>query len=663
MPQPYVSIVMPVYNAADVIDACLNSLLRQSIGFNHLEVVAVDDGSTDESRKLLEEFGRGRPNVVVMHQPNSGGAGRPRNVAIARSSGKYVFPVDPDDYLGDEAIERMYSMGERNNADVVVGKIVGIGRRVAKSPWRQNWERADIVESSVYNTITSLKMFRRAFVVQEDLQFVEGVKRGEELVFVTAALLRARTISVLSDYDCYYAVERGGGNLSRSPFDPESFFAILRDAVAEVDRYATNDDVRTAFYRRFVRNQLLPHFGQQWLTAPPERRRVVFSEASKLTSRLCQPDVVSPFPTFDRVCAHLLLTSQLEALEEFVRLKFRGEAPPLGIGADGISLRLPGCGEPTLPAHALDALGEVTSATWSANDNLKLAGTGGIAHFAVTVPLARSLEIRRRRSEDVVRVRLDEDSSPTVGVDAGRPWCGQVDVGQITVGVADASLWDIWLVVDVDGHEIRSRLTWGVSGAWRSMAFVDERIIAAYRTTRGLLSIDGHVRPDQVASLPTTAFLTSADWRGSRAFEVSCRITMRTARLGPECSVVLHVVLPGGEAVMALPMSVEADSDGQSILARSTVDVGRLIRAVGARRGPLALQVGVSRGPLSWVTPIRSGAAGSVPLADARRGKAGNLIFNDSGGEAHFLLRGKSSPVDRLRKRARRLVARLARRA
>lgn len=118
-----VSVIVPVYNPGPYIEDCVASLLRQSLPADEYEVIFVDDGSTDETPARLDQLAAEEPRIQVIHQENSGWSGKPRNVGIEASQGEFVMFVDNDDYLGDEALERMYDYGVANGADVIVGKM------------------------------------------------------------------------------------------------------------------------------------------------------------------------------------------------------------------------------------------------------------------------------------------------------------------------------------------------------------------------------------------------------------------------------------------------------------------------------------------------------------------------------------------------------------
>ncbi|MCX4415544.1 glycosyltransferase [[Kitasatospora] papulosa] len=208
---PDVSVVVAVYNTMPYLTECLNSLVGQSIGLDRLEVVAVDDGSTDESGAELDRFAARFPGTVkVIHQANSGGPAAPSNRALDVATGRYVYFIGSDDYLGEEALARMVACADENDSDVVIGKMVGTnGRYVHQKLYRKNDPDISLFRSDLPFTLANTKLFRRELVEKHGLRFPEDVPVGSDQPFTIEACVRARKISVLSDYTFYYAVKRG----------------------------------------------------------------------------------------------------------------------------------------------------------------------------------------------------------------------------------------------------------------------------------------------------------------------------------------------------------------------------------------------------------------------------------------------------------------------
>ncbi|MFI9542981.1 glycosyltransferase [Streptomyces sp. NPDC052016] len=208
---PDVSVIVAVYNTMPYLTECLNSLLGQSIGRHRLEIVAVDDGSTDDSGRELDRFAALYPDTVrVIHQPNSGGPAAPSNRALEVATGRYVYFIGSDDYLGEEALERMVKYADKHGSDVVVGKMVGTnGRYVHQALFKQNDPDVSLYDSALPFTLANTKLFRRELVEKHKLRFPEHLPVGSDQPFTLEACVRARRISVVADYICYFAVKRG----------------------------------------------------------------------------------------------------------------------------------------------------------------------------------------------------------------------------------------------------------------------------------------------------------------------------------------------------------------------------------------------------------------------------------------------------------------------
>src|SRR4051812_35302588 len=113
-----VSAIVPVFDPGSRIDDCIRTLLDQSLPASDYEVIFVDDGSTDGTAQRLDALAAAHANVHVRHIPNSGWPGRPRNVGLDLARGEFVYFVDNDDWVGHEALERLYQRARRDEADV-----------------------------------------------------------------------------------------------------------------------------------------------------------------------------------------------------------------------------------------------------------------------------------------------------------------------------------------------------------------------------------------------------------------------------------------------------------------------------------------------------------------------------------------------------------------
>ncbi|SCL32143.1 Glycosyltransferase involved in cell wall bisynthesis [Micromonospora pallida] len=210
MTVPDVTVITAVYNTMPYLTRCLTSVLEQTIGLDRLEVVAVDDGSTDGSGRELDRFARTYPGTVkVIHQANSGGPAKPSNRALEIATGRYVFFIGSDDYLGPEALERLVTAADRYDSDVVLGRMVGVNTRyIHQAIYESTQPEVDLFTSPLPYSLSNTKLFRRDLIDRHKLRYPEDMPVGSDQPFTIEACFRARRVSVLADYDYYFAVRR-----------------------------------------------------------------------------------------------------------------------------------------------------------------------------------------------------------------------------------------------------------------------------------------------------------------------------------------------------------------------------------------------------------------------------------------------------------------------
>lgn len=119
MSGPLVSIVVPVYNVESYIEECLQSVCSQT--YENLEIICVDDVGNDRSMDVVRSFAVKDCRIKIIEHDKNKGLAEARNTGLEHVSGDYVFFLDSDDWLVDDAIEKLLSSAMTNNADVVVG--------------------------------------------------------------------------------------------------------------------------------------------------------------------------------------------------------------------------------------------------------------------------------------------------------------------------------------------------------------------------------------------------------------------------------------------------------------------------------------------------------------------------------------------------------------
>ena len=156
---------------------------------DEFEVIYVDDGSTDETPARLDALAAEHPHIRVFHEPNSGWAGRPRNVGIRQARGEYIQFIDQDDALTPDALRRLHEMAARNRLRHRDRKVASNFRPVPQHLFRQNVDSCTIHDTSLISSLTPHKMFRTAFLREHGIEFPEGRRRLEDQLFMVRAYL------------------------------------------------------------------------------------------------------------------------------------------------------------------------------------------------------------------------------------------------------------------------------------------------------------------------------------------------------------------------------------------------------------------------------------------------------------------------------------------
>lgn len=253
-----VSVVVPVYNPGKYIDPCVSSLLGQTLPAEDVELLFVDDGSTDDSPARLDELAVEHPQVRVVHLANSGWPGKPRNIGVAEARGEYVQFLDQDDHMAPDALRRLYELGHRNSSDIVIGKVASNFRGVPHGVFRITREKCTLRDAPLVDSLTPHKMFRTAFLREHGIAYAEGKRRLEDQLYMMTAYFAAKNVSVLGDYICYHYSKRDDGkNAGSAKIVPSGYYDNLRDVLDVVVANTEPGAFRDSLLRRFYRVEML----------------------------------------------------------------------------------------------------------------------------------------------------------------------------------------------------------------------------------------------------------------------------------------------------------------------------------------------------------------------------------------------------------------------
>jgi len=215
VPTPLISVIVPVYNGEKRLESCLRSILTQDE--RDLEILVVDDGSTDRTWAILQDMAQKDSRIHPIHQENAG-VSSARNTALDVCRGKYIRFVDADDRLPEGAISTMVQHMEAAECDLVVAaytEVVGTLRyRRCLAPDAVVLPMEDFLHhlcsrsNSFYYGVLWNKLFRGDIIRQQGIRFVPHLDWGEDFFFVTTYLRHAKSIGYIGDvvYDYYRSV-------------------------------------------------------------------------------------------------------------------------------------------------------------------------------------------------------------------------------------------------------------------------------------------------------------------------------------------------------------------------------------------------------------------------------------------------------------------------
>lgn len=123
---PEISVIIPVYNTAKYLSKCLDSVIGQT--FNDLEIICINDGSTDNSAEILNQYAATDSRIKIINQKNMGVVAA-RNNAIATACGKYIFPLDSDDFIAPNALELLYNAIKSKLGDIITCRVMLFGNQ------------------------------------------------------------------------------------------------------------------------------------------------------------------------------------------------------------------------------------------------------------------------------------------------------------------------------------------------------------------------------------------------------------------------------------------------------------------------------------------------------------------------------------------------------
>lgn len=335
-----VSVIVSIHNPGNGADACIRSVLEQTLPADAYEVIFVDDGSTDGIAERLDTVATVRRNVRVLHLPHTGSPMRGRNVGLAAACGDYVYLMGQGDRLERTALEQMHARAVETDADVLVGRLVRGGAPL--SAFAANQARADLLRDRLLSLLTPHKLYRRAFVEEHKLGFAVPGGRVAEQAFSLKAYLLAKVVAIMADQVCCHL-----GEQEAVEEQPRAVAAEVRALLALIDAHTPHGRQRDRMNAHLLRTAVLKPFLSPRFANSSVDRGLLFTTFRELVLESFPADLDRFLPVHLRVVAVLLRAGRLDQIVVFAnasrrtglradlgRVRWENEVLVLGLGVE-----------------------------------------------------------------------------------------------------------------------------------------------------------------------------------------------------------------------------------------------------------------------------------------------------------------------------------------
>ena len=230
-----ISIIIPVFNVEDYIDNAFQSIYNQTFNFEDLEIIFIDDDSTDNSFKIIEKYANKYKNVISIHlDTNSGTAGKPRNIGMSRATADYIMFLDPDDLFTDDACRILYDEIIKEDCDIVTGvhtvdginvypnlllntltnpnedmniRLQQINKIIHNNDFSLKLNSIDDYPPFIANSNIWTKIFKKSLIENNNIKFPEKIP-AQDSVFLLNTFLNAKGIKFINKIVYKYEINR-----------------------------------------------------------------------------------------------------------------------------------------------------------------------------------------------------------------------------------------------------------------------------------------------------------------------------------------------------------------------------------------------------------------------------------------------------------------------
>ena len=215
-----ISIIVPIYNQEKYLNKSLESIINQTFGFENIELILVDDCSTDNSKHIIKDYSSKYNNIIpIFLEKNNGNAGVPKNRGLDVASSDYVMFFDPDDYLMEDICETLYDKIVLENADIVSGNAIVCknGKFYEDITFSDN--RSLIYPNNNYDDFKKFRccgtIFDRSFLESNNVRFLNS-STEEDTFFANKSFFDAKKVCFLDEYYGFIYCIRNNNSITQT---------------------------------------------------------------------------------------------------------------------------------------------------------------------------------------------------------------------------------------------------------------------------------------------------------------------------------------------------------------------------------------------------------------------------------------------------------------
>ena len=326
-----ISVIFPVYNVEFYVKEALNSLLNQTM-IDEIEVIMVDDGSTDSSKYIIEEYAEKYENFYAYHKEN-GGLSSARNYGMQYAKGEYIHFFDSDDLLDFNAYEKLYEYAKKDKYDMIVGNFLKFNSEKTWSQGMSEFVFKDIKEEVIntnllntpnlaWDTFVWNKIFRKEFLEDINIKFVENLTYEDKL-FSIEVYDKAKKIALVNDYIYYWRARDVGTSITQDyslkrPTDLIKIFNLITEYIKQ--NISEKEILDTKYLKWLIWD--IPLYINMINKFPEEYHEFLIENAAEICDLIPQ-EFYENINTYYKTLTDIIRDEDLENLYRFLSIDYR----------------------------------------------------------------------------------------------------------------------------------------------------------------------------------------------------------------------------------------------------------------------------------------------------------------------------------------------------